>query len=80
MRNHLKEGQSRMTSSARVTADAGACIGYGNCVSVAPEVFDLDEDGAVTVRQPEVTGDQAAQAADAADNCPAYAITIERVN
>ncbi len=67
-----------MTDSSRVIADAGACIGAGNCVSAAPGVFEQDPDGIVVVRQAAVTGEQAALARDAADNCPAFAITVER--
>jgi ferredoxin len=68
-----------MASSSRVIADAEVCIGAGNCVSSAPAVFDQDQEGTVVVKQAEVTGEQAALAADAADNCPAFAITLERI-
>jgi ferredoxin len=68
-----------MASSSRVIADAEVCIGAGNCVSLAPAVFDQDEEGTVVVRQAEVTGKQEALAADAAENCPAFAITLERI-
>lgn len=67
-----------MAHSFRVLADASACIGAGNCVSSAPGIFAQDQDGTVMVRQPEVTGDQTALAETAADNCPAFAITIEK--
>jgi ferredoxin len=48
-------------------------------VSSAPGVFDQDQEGIVVVRQAEVTGEQAALAEDAAENCPAFAITLERL-
>jgi ferredoxin len=41
-------------------------------------IFSQDKDGTVVVRKPEVSGDEAALAENAADNCPAFAITIER--
>jgi ferredoxin len=69
-----------MANPSRVLADTGACIGAGNCVSSAPGVFGQDEDGAVVVKQPEVSGDQVALAESAADNCPAFALTIERIS
>lgn len=69
-----------MAHPSRVLADTGACIGAANCVSFAPGVFSMGEDGTVVVREPEVSGDQAARAEEAADNCPAFAITIERVD
>lgn len=69
-----------MANFFRVIADAEVCIGAGNCVSSAPAIFDLDEEGSVVVRQAEVTGDQAVLAEEAADNCPSFAITIERIS
>jgi ferredoxin len=69
-----------MPDYSRVVADAGACIGAGNCLSFAPDVFDQDADGVVVVRRAEVTGEQAEQAAEAAENCPAFAIMIERIS
>ena len=69
-----------MENPSRVVADPGACIGAGNCVSSAPGVFGQDEDGTVVVKRPEVSGDQVALAEFAADNCPAFAITVERIS
>jgi ferredoxin len=69
-----------MANLSRVIADAEVCIGAGNCAASAPAVFELDDAGSVLVRQPEVTGEQAALAAQAADNCPAFAITVESIS
>ncbi|MGD0698327.1 MAG: ferredoxin [Trebonia sp.] len=69
-----------MANSSRVIADTGACIGSGSCAFSAPAVFGQDEEGTVVVRQAEVTGGQADLAEEAADNCPAFAITVERIS
>ena len=69
-----------MANLSRVSADAEVCIGAGNCVAFAPDVFDLDDEGSVVVKQAAVAGDQAARAEEAADNCPSFAITLERVS
>ncbi len=55
-----------------ITIDAGECIGYGRCVDLAPELFQLDGNTAhvVTVE----TDDPAAL--DAAAECPMSAIVV----
>ncbi len=55
--------------------DRDACMGSGNCLHWAPEVFALDEDGIALVH-----GDPTAfeeQVRQAAINCPTRAIRIE---
>ena len=65
-----------MTESAEVSADTEVCIGSGNCVSSAPEIFDQSDDGTVVVRRQRVEGDAVASVREAADNCPAFAILL----
>ncbi len=52
--------------------DREACMGSGNCLYWAPEVFDLDEDG-VAVVCGDVAGHEE-QVRSAAQNCPTRAI------
>ena len=55
--------------------DRGACMGSGNCVYWAPEVFGLDDDGVAIV-----LGDAAGheeQVRQAAKNCPTRAIQLD---
>ena len=61
----------------RVSADRELCIQAGNCVMVASDVFDQDDDGIVDILQDEVTGDEAARAAEAVRLCPASALSLE---
>ena len=59
--------------------DAAACDAHGQCVIVAPELFDLgDDDDVATVRTatPEPALEGKAQAAVHA--CPAAAITLAK--
>ncbi|WP_342213093.1 ferredoxin [Nocardia wallacei] len=57
-----------------VTADRSRCIGAGQCVSVAPRVFDQDDAGLVVL----VAGAAAdgAEVRAAAELCPAAAIAL----
>jgi ferredoxin len=64
-------------SAAGLHADRELCIGSGNCVRVAEEVFDQDDDGRVRI----IDGaDLAAHADDvvvAVEGCPVGALTLE---
>jgi ferredoxin len=59
-----------------VVVDADRCVGHGRCYALAPAVFDADEVGHSIVRIEAVSGELAAQAADAEQNCPEAAITL----
>ncbi|MGJ5990420.1 ferredoxin [Streptomyces acidiscabies] len=61
----------------RVAVDRSLCCGAGNCVLVAPGVFDQDEDDGVVVLLTETpaSSDEAATR-EAAAMCPASAITL----
>ncbi len=34
-----------MTATVRVTVDPGICMGSGTCIAIAPEFFDIRDDG-----------------------------------
>lgn len=58
-----------------ITIDTGECIGYGRCVDLAPELFELEGNVARAVSVH--TDDPAAL--DAAAECPMSAIRVEEV-
>jgi len=61
----------------RVEADRGKCMGAGMCALNAPEVFDQYEDeGLVVVLETEPAAGQRFAVRDAANLCPASAITL----
>jgi len=61
----------------RVHGDADACVGAGQCVVLAPAVFDLDDDGKVVVLYGTPPEEQRSRVADAVAACPSFAIEIE---
>jgi ferredoxin len=61
----------------KVRIDGGLCQGHGRCYSLAPEVYDCDDDGYGTERFTEVPGELEEAARRGANNCPEDAITIE---
>lgn len=61
------------TAAWRVTVDRGACLGSGICAALAPGLFALDGERSRPLRgttEPDET------VLDAADSCPAAAITV----
>jgi ferredoxin len=62
----------------KVTVDKEKCIGSGQCVLAAPDVFDQQEDdGIVVLLNPDPPADLAEDVRQAAAVCPALAITVE---
>ncbi|MGH3962245.1 MAG: ferredoxin [Pseudonocardiaceae bacterium] len=62
----------------RVEVDPNICEGHGQCNAVAPEVYDLDDDGYCLIRNPEVEPDLEHHAEEGALACPVRAITVTR--
>lgn len=62
----------------RIRLDREACQGHNRCYLLAPELFDVDDEGyAVLLVDGEVPPELEEKARLAADNCPEYAITVE---
>ena len=62
----------------KVIIDQSKCIAAGQCVLAAPDVFDQrDDDGHVVLLNPSPSAAQSADVKQAADACPALAITVE---
>jgi len=57
-----------------ITIDRSLCAGYGDCVGLAPEVFEQDGENISVVIDPEGAADEAIL--DAARACPVDAITL----
>jgi ferredoxin len=65
-------------AAVRIVIDRTRCVGAGQCVRVAPEVFDQDEgEGLVLLLEANPAPDVVEYARKAALLCPARAITLE---
>jgi ferredoxin len=59
----------------QVSVDTDRCCGSGNCVLIAPDVFDQTEDeGIVVLREPEPLDELQPGVREAARVCPTEAI------
>jgi ferredoxin len=62
-----------------ITVDGGRCTGHGRCADVAPEVFEIDDDGYSTRRHqgPQVAPTSLKAAAELGEaSCPERAISV----
>lgn len=60
----------------KVRVDPEICAGFGICVGVSPEVFELHDDGYATVLVGEVPLELEDEVRRAASQCPSNAITV----
>jgi ferredoxin len=64
-------------AGVKVAVDQSLCCGAGQCVLVAPEVFDQqEEDGRVVLLDPEPGERHAAAVREAAATCPTGAVRL----
>lgn len=61
----------------RIDYDREACQGHNRCYLLAPEVFDVDDEGYAVLRiSGDVPPDLEEKARLAVDNCPEFAIRL----
>jgi ferredoxin len=61
----------------KIKADRDVCIGAGNCVLAAENVFDQDDDAIVVVLEESPEGKDADAARNAVGSCPSGALSVE---
>ena len=61
----------------KIRVDKSMCMGHGRCYSLAPELFDADDEGHAILLQADVPAEQEGFARQAVANCPERAIAIE---
>ncbi|MFJ1747674.1 ferredoxin [Streptomyces sp. NPDC088116] len=65
----------------KITVDEEKCCGAGQCVLIAPEVFDQrDEDGVVVLLDAEPPEERYTAVRESASVCPAAAIQLDEVS
>jgi len=61
---------------SRVQVDRERCVGSGVCESLAPEVFEIDDDGVLQVHHEEPSADELDDVQHAVQQCPARALAL----
>lgn len=61
----------------KVTVDQNICLGCGACQAIAPDVFEINDDGVAQAIVDEVPKDFMEDATDAIEGCPVSAIKTE---
>jgi ferredoxin len=62
----------------KVIVDFAKCTGLGICESVAPEFFEVNEDGQLVALKQDITDDELQSVEEAVAGCPTEALRIER--
>ena len=60
----------------KIKYDRSKCIGAGNCVQIAPETWELDDDGLAKPKITEFEEKDLDKNVKAAKSCPTHAIEI----
>jgi ferredoxin len=60
----------------RIEVDRDLCASTGGCEAVAPDVFEIGDDGVLVVLRPEPADDEVAHVHDAVDACPTRALRL----
>ena len=62
----------------KVSVDFAKCTGLGICESMAPDIFEVDDDGKLLLLKDDVTDDELQSVEEAVTGCPTEALRIER--
>jgi len=69
--------QRQVFGDLAVEIDRTLCVGFGDCIDVGPELFELDDDGVVRFRSDAGAAQVARERLLAAcDVCPVDALTV----
>lgn len=66
--------EERQVGALRIRIDRELCVGFGDCVTGAPEAFRLDDEGLAVFTQPEQVERERLLAA--CEACPVDALTV----
>ena len=71
----MSQLDERRLGDLTVLIDRHLCVGFGDCIDAAPEIFELDSEGIAVVRAP-VDSVDAARLVMACQSCPVDALVV----
>ena len=74
----MSDYEERAVGELRVRIDRTLCVGFGDCITEAPEAFVLDESGTAIFLN--LDGVERERLLRACDSCPVDAITVWNEN
>jgi len=61
---------------SRIEVDRERCVGSGACEALAPDVFEVDDDGVLVVHRSEPADGELGDVRDAVQACPTRALSL----
>ena len=61
----------------KIRINKAACVGHARCAAVAPDIYQLDDDGYIAQEEIDVPPGKEKEAARGARACPERIITVE---
>jgi ferredoxin len=65
---------------SQLAIDRARCCGHGRCWTVAPDLFEPDDDGEPMVLRPEIGSEDHEDAVLAAEACPEQAVLLKETD
>src|SRR5271166_2194801 len=78
-RNSIRSSATRIEVAMRIVVDLNRCLGYAQCVPLAPEVLKLSGEETLTY-DPNPDDSQRLRVLRAAASCPVQAIIVDRLD
>jgi ferredoxin len=72
-----QEGRNEGSVDMRIVVDTDQCTGHGICESLAPDVFEVGDDGIVHLLMDDLPADRRATFEAAVAECPTQSLTLE---
>ena len=64
-------------ATVKIVVDWDKCTGMGMCESLAPDVFEVDDDGSLVLHTETVSEGQEDEVREAVASCPTEALALE---
>ena len=61
---------------SRIAVDRDRCVGSGACEALAPDVFEVDDDGVLVVHRQEPADEELSDVRDAVQACPTRSLSL----
>lgn len=71
----MSDFEERTIGDLTIRIDRLLCVGFGDCIELAPEAFEFDGEGIATLKEG-VNGDRREELLAACESCPVDALVV----